>query len=41
MSKVKEMHIVVRRINRNRFIVQNQIFDYLQLVNWFKEIVTK
>jgi hypothetical protein len=41
VEKVKETHIIVKRINCNRFIVHNQIFDYLQLVNWFRDIVTE
>jgi len=41
VEKAKEIHIIVKRINCNRFIVHNHIFDYLQLVNWFRDIVTE
>lgn len=41
MPKNKELHIIVKRINHNKFIVRNQMFDYLQLVNWFKEIISE
>jgi hypothetical protein len=41
MVKSKQFNIIVKRINNNRFIVQNQDFDYLQLLNWFKEVITE
>lgn len=40
MAKIKEVRIVVKRINNNQFIVKNQEFDFLQLANWFIQIVT-
>lgn len=40
MRKAKEIRITVKRINYNSFIVQNQVFDYLQLINWFRDIIT-
>lgn len=41
MAKEKEISIVIRRVNYNHFIVKNHVLDFLQLVNWFKEFVTK
>lgn len=41
MEKIKEMHIVFKRINFNRFIVQGKVMNYLELVNWFRDIVTE
>ena len=40
MPKVKELQIVIKRINNNRFLVKDQEYDYLQLLMWFKEIIT-
>lgn len=40
MSKVKEFQIVIKRINNNKFFVKGQEYDYLQLLMWFKEIIT-
>lgn len=41
VEKIKEMHIVFKRINFNRFIVQGKVMNYLELVNWFRDIVTE
>ncbi len=41
MEKSKEVRIVIKRINHNRFVVKNQEYDFLQLVNWFKGIITE
>ncbi len=41
MSGTKEFRFVIRRISYNRFLVKNREFDYLQLVNWFKVMVTE
>lgn len=40
MNLPKDILIVIKRINCNRFIVGNQEFDFLQLINWFREITT-
>jgi len=40
MTRIKELRIVIKRINNNRFFVKDQEFDFLQLVNWFREIIT-
>lgn len=40
MPKFKEFRVVIKRINNNRFFVKDQEYDYLQLLNWFKEIIT-
>lgn len=40
MNSPKELLIMIRRVNCNRFIVDNQEFDFLGLVNWFRKIVT-
>lgn len=41
MTQAKEMQITVKRINHNRYVVNNKHYDYLQLVNWFQHIITK
>ena len=41
MTKTKELHIHIKRISHNKFMIHNQEYDYLQLVNWFKDKVTK
>jgi len=35
------MLIEIKRINYNKFIVGDEEFNFLQLVHWFKEIVTE
>jgi len=39
--KSKKLCILVNRINNNKFIVNNQVFDYSQLINWFKDVITE
>jgi len=39
MSKNKKFCIKVIRINYNSFIVNNTHCDYIQLINWFKDII--
>lgn len=41
MAKSKEVQILIKRINHNRFIVKNREYDFLQLINWFKNIITE
>jgi len=41
MMKPKEVRILIKRINHNRFVVKNQEYDFLQLINWFKSIITE
>lgn len=41
MDKIKEMHIIVKRITCNRFIVCGKVMNYLELLNWFRDIVTE
>lgn len=41
MPKVKELHILIKRINNNKYVVQDEILDYMQLINWFKDLVTE
>ena len=41
MMKSKEVRILIKRINHNQFIVNNREYDFLQLVNWFKNIITE
>jgi hypothetical protein len=41
VEKIKLFCLSVRRINYNLFIVDNQKFDFLQLINWFKDVMTE
>lgn len=38
--KSKEVRIVIKRISCNEFVVDGKVLDYLQLINWFREIIT-
>lgn len=40
MSQAKELHIVIKRINNNKYILCGKILDYIQLINWFKDFIT-
>ncbi len=41
MDKTKELKISIKRINCNYYIVKGKEYDYLELVNWFRDIITK
>jgi hypothetical protein len=41
MPKSKELHIIIKRISYNKYVVENETFDYMQLINWFKDYITE
>lgn len=36
----KQLHLAIKQINYNRYIIEKQTYDYLQLINWFKKMIT-